>query len=139
MPDAVDDWREHTLLAPLVDVADYVKRIGDHADSAHYRAEEAGCLMRSAIAVQCQALIAYAGWPDHGPACATINEAHELLETVASAVEAVAWSAAQATKEDVDRPGPYAADVDQLRSAARAMLAWAEGQVDSARDDSGAP
>jgi len=138
MADAVDDWRERTLLGPLVDVADYVKRIGDHADSAHYRAEKAGCLMRSAIAVQCQALMAYAGWPDDGPAYATLDKAHELLETLASAVEAVAWSTARAAKEDVDRPGPYAADFDQLRSAARAVLAWADGQVNSARDDSGA-
>ncbi len=76
MADAVDDWRERTLLAPLVDVADYVKRVGDHPDSAHYRAEKAGRLMQSAIAVQCQALMAYAGWPEKGPACATIDEAH---------------------------------------------------------------
>lgn len=139
LADAIDDWRERTLLAPLIDVADYVKRIGDHPDSAHYRAEKAGALLQAAIRLHCQALMAYAGWPeggaDDGPACATIDMAHELLENLAVAVEAVGWSTARAANEDQSSARPYRSDVDQLRQAAKAALAWTDALPASARQD----
>lgn len=139
LADAMDDWRERTLLTPLVDVADYVKRIGDHPDSAHYRAEKAGALLRAAIHLHCQALMAYAGWPeggaDDGPACAIIDMAHELLEDLAVAVGDVVWSTARVAKDDEAGASPYRCDVDQLRDAAKAALAWADGLAASARQD----
>ncbi len=139
LADAVDDWRERTLLAPLVDVADYVKRIGDHPDSAHYRAEKAGGLLEAAIRLQCQALMAYADWPDDGPddgpTCATIDKAFDVLGNVASAVEAVAWSTARAADDDESTPGPYRSEVAQLQGAAKTVLAWSDALAGSARHD----
>jgi hypothetical protein len=61
------DWQEGVILSALVDVADYLKRIGDNPDSSHYRAEKAWGLLTAAIRLQRDTLLAYGGWPEDDP------------------------------------------------------------------------
>jgi len=126
--DAAGDWRERQVLSPLTDVADHVKRIGDHPDSVHYRADKAGPLVHGALRVQNEALLAYAGWPDEdNGATRVIEDATQALTEVAEAVRRAMWSAAGSTN-DPDRPAGtlYRSDAAALTAAARDLARWAD-------------
>ncbi|MGH9209870.1 MAG: hypothetical protein ACRD2C_04220 [Acidimicrobiales bacterium] len=118
--DRAGNWREARILEALCGVADYVKRVGDHPDSAHYRADKAGDLAQSAVWVLRQSFMAYAGWPVDTDQYRAIAAASDTLETVARAVEVALWRIA---------PGGGAlwqSDADQITEAARAVSRWAE-------------
>jgi hypothetical protein len=75
--------RERQVLAALEGVADYVKRIGDHPSSSHYRASKASPLVADAIEV----LVAV--FTVHAPAAAEdeIDEiGRQLRDRLAEAV-----------------------------------------------------
>jgi hypothetical protein len=120
--DRAGDWRERSILEPLADVADYVKRIGDHRDSAHYRADKAGPLVWWAIRVQREAHEAYA--PGDDATAEAIGRASRALSDAADAVNKALWL--------ISRNGGQAAvPTDRLAGAAEALsqtvdAAWAE-------------
>jgi hypothetical protein len=87
------DRQEGAILGALVDVADYVKRIGDNPDSAHYRAEKAGALLTAAIRLHRDALLAYGGWPEDDANEDAVLTAAKLLEDVAEHVRQTMWEA----------------------------------------------
>lgn len=116
------DWQERSVLEPLAHVADYVKRVGDHPDSAHYRADKAGPLVWWAIRVQRAAHEAYA--PGDEATAEAIGRATKALSAAADAVNQALWL--------ISRNGAGAAvSTDRLAGAAEALshavdLAWAE-------------
>lgn len=93
-----DDWREGVILSALVDVADYLKRIGDNPESGHYRAEKAGALLTAAIRLHRDALLAYGGWPEDDPHEHAVLTASRLLEDVADHVRETMWQAMRAAR-----------------------------------------
>jgi hypothetical protein len=101
------DWQEGIILSALVDVADYLKRIGDNPDSSHYRAEKAGALLTAAIRLHRSALLAYGGWPEDDPSEQTVLTASRVLEDVAEQVQQTMWHAmrtARGEPQAADRP-----------------------------------
>ncbi|HET7487956.1 MAG TPA: hypothetical protein VFJ85_08510 [Acidimicrobiales bacterium] len=91
--------QEASLLRCLESVADMVCRIGDHPDSAHYRASKAGSLLEAAIRLHGECVAAYAD-PAITP---ELERATEQLERVADVVGAAMWSrvaAAQGVEHD---------------------------------------
>jgi len=114
------DWAEQAVLGHLASVADMVCRIGDHPDSAHYRAEKAGPLLDAAIDLQWACLDAYVGEGDEEVG-SDLRQANDALRRVATAVRDAMWALA-ATRHgavlDAD-------DAYQLRAAARGFAAWA--------------
>jgi hypothetical protein len=118
------DWAEQSILGPLADVADHVCRIGDHAESAHYRADKAGALLAAAIRLQRETLLGFACWPDEGWHLRTIVEAFEVLEQVRQAVGAVAWITARNARDHCSVL--YESDARRLFDAARQFTGWVE-------------
>lgn len=116
---ARDEYQERAVLAHLADVADMVCRIGDHPDSAHYRASKAGPLLDAAINVQRECFKAYAGDADT-VATEQMERAHDVLGQVADAVRSVMWSFAARGGEGLDRDG-----AGELRRAASCWSSWA--------------
>jgi len=135
--DAAGDWQERAILSPLADVADHVKRIGDHLDSSHYRADKAGPLVDGALRVQNAALLAYAGWPDdEHPAARAIEDATHQLTAVNEVVRQVMWSFAAGANGDSGWPDLlYRSDVAALTAAAREFTRWAAGLAAQAVPD----
>lgn len=124
------DWTERAVLAHLATVADMVCRIGDHPDSAHYRAEKAGPLLDAAIDLQWQCLNAYVGEGDEKVG-GDLEHANDALHRVATAVRTAMWALARtrhgaALDED---------DARQLRAAASGFTAWADGVAAQARPE----
>ena len=116
--DSAGDWQERSVVGQLVEIADYVARIGDNAHSAHYRADKAGPLLQSAIRLQAQTLLGYAGWPE-GDAAVAVERPLDLLGEVTTAVVAMSWLAARGAEL-------YRSDADALNSAVHELVRWAE-------------
>ncbi len=131
--DDVGDWRERAVLGPLADVADYVKRIGDHPELVHYRAEKAGALLHAAVRLQREALLAYAGWPEGGDEERRIIEAADLLEAVARELQADMWLAARRARGDSAAFYRYRAN--ELAAVVNRFTRWASGLMSSAVPD----
>jgi hypothetical protein len=123
-----EDWPECSILDPLADVADYVKRIGDHPESAHYRADKAGELVWWAVRVQHAAHEAYA--PGDDATGEAIEHTTKALRAAGEAVNAALWL--------ISRNGGRAAvSTDRRVGAAEALghaveLAWA--RIDGEED-----
>jgi hypothetical protein len=128
-----DDWDEHSILSPLAGVADHVCRIGDHRESAHYRASKAGPLLASAICVQRETLLGFAGGPLHEWHKGVIVAAFDVLEEVRQAVTAAAWAVARPTAGFGGLL--YESDVRELRDAARRFTCWTEELAPTALPD----
>jgi hypothetical protein len=121
--DEAGDWRERLILEPLASVADYVKRIGEHGVSAHYRADKAGDLVASALRVQREAVLAYAR-SERGEDDAADDELHRAARALAQAavaVEQALWSMARGWADGLP--------VDGLLRAAQALSAAVEAQA----------
>jgi hypothetical protein len=118
------DWDEQSILGPLADVADQVCRIGDHRESAHYRADKAGALLLAAIRVQRETLLGFAGWPEEGWHERTIVGAFEVLEQVRQAVGTVAWTAARQARDHCSVL--YDSDARRLFDAVGTFTGWVE-------------
>ena len=119
--DRAGDWREYEILSPLASVADMVCRIGDHPDSAHYRASKAGPLVDAALRVHLACMQAYLG-ADAGPAVDELAKAHDIVGQVVGAVRTVMWAIAQgAHGEDLTDD-----EFRRLRQATAELSAWAE-------------
>lgn len=120
--DEADDWPDALILELLGSVADYVKRIGDHRDSAHYRADKSGDLVMSALRVQREAVFAYARSErgDDDAADRELERAAKALAEVAGAVEGALWAVAQGWASGLP--------VDGLVRAAKALTAAVEAQ-----------
>jgi hypothetical protein len=122
------DGRERAILDPLADVADYVKRIGDHPQSAHYRADKSDALVWWAIRVQRAAHEAHA--PGDDATGEAIEHTTKALRVAAEAVMKALWL--------ISRNGGRAAvSTDRLAGAAEALghaveLAWA--RIDGEED-----
>lgn len=95
-----DDWQEGIILSALVDVADYLKRIGDNPDSSHYRADKAGALLTAAIRLHHDLLLAYGGWPEDDPNEHAVLTASRMLEDVADHVRQTMWQAMRAARDE---------------------------------------
>lgn len=132
--DGDGDWQERVLLGHLVEVADYVARIGDNTHSAHYRADKAGPLLQSAIQLQEQALVGYAGWPEDEAVMRRIEEPLDLLAALATPVVGAAWLAARGAQGGGDAT-LYRSQVSELLSAVHQMAAWAEKLAATAEPD----
>jgi hypothetical protein len=130
---ATGDWDEQSILAPLADVADHVCRVGDHRESAHYRADKAGALLSAAIRLQRETLLGFAGWPDEGWHLRTIVEAFDVLEQVRQAVGTVAWMAARQARDHCSTL--YESDARRLFEAARQFSGWVEDVADTPEPD----
>lgn len=124
------DWSERAVLVHLATVADMACRIGDHPDSAHYRAEKAGPLLDAAIDLQSECLNAYVGEGDEKVG-GDLEQANDALRRVATAVRNAMWALAGT------RHGAALDDSDarQLRAAASGFTAWAEGVAARARPE----
>lgn len=122
--DRAGDWQERSILDPLASVADYVKRIGDHGASAHYRADKAGDLVWWALRLEREALVAYAR-DERGD-----NATEDALERAA---EVRARAAQTATKALwlVARTGPRRLPLEALERAATSLSV----AVDAAWDE----
>jgi hypothetical protein len=94
------DWQEGTILNGLVDVADYLKRIGDNPESSHRRAEKAGALLKAVIRLHREALLAYGGWPEDDANECAVRTGCRLLEDVAEHVRQAMWQAMRAARGD---------------------------------------
>jgi hypothetical protein len=94
------DWKEGVILSALVDIADYVKRIGDNPDSSHYRAEKVGALLTAAIRLQRDTLLAHGGWPEDDPNEEAVLTAFRLLDDVAQHIRQTMWQAMHAARGD---------------------------------------
>lgn len=105
--DTAGDWQERCILEPLASVADHVKRIGDHRDSAHYRADKSGPLVTAALRVQREALAAYVAgqWGDDSPAADAIEATADALDDAAAAVLKALWLIAHAGPQSLPTPG----------------------------------
>ena len=122
-----DEWGERAVLGRLAVVADMACRIGDHADSAHYRAEKAGTLVEAALGVELECLNAYLG-EGCDEAAGELEQASRAVESVAEAVRSAMWSWAAA-----DSAAVHDADVARdLRRAAAAFSRWADRAADRA-------
>jgi len=128
--DRAGDWREARLLEALGGVADYVKRIGDHPGSAHYRADKAGDLVIDAVHVLRLAFLAYAGWPQDTPQAAAIRGAVDALQTTCRAVERALWSNTR-----TGGVGVFAFDLGAIGDAARTFVRWADALAATAVPD----
>ncbi len=127
LADKAGDAKECALLEHLASIADMVCRIGDHPDSAHYRADKSGPLLRSAAHLQLECLRSYLGGADDD-AQAELDEATDVLEKVQAAVRRAMWVIAGAHR------GANLEDDDlrALTSAAKAFTTWASAVVDRA-------
>lgn len=125
--EAEQQWQERAVLGRLAVVADMVCRIGDHADSAHYRAEKAGILVEAALAVELECLTAYLG-DGCDETAEDLAQASRAVEIVAEAARAAMWSWAGADSAAVlDEDA-----VRDLRRAAGAFSRWANRVADRA-------
>jgi hypothetical protein len=127
------DWAEQSVLAPLADVADHVCRIGDHDESAHYRADKAGSLLAAAVRVQCETLLGYAGWPEGSPEERAIVDAFDQLEEVRQAIGIVTWTAARHARDDTSVL--YSSDAQRLFDAAHQFGRWVDEVATTAQPD----
>lgn len=128
LADEAGDANEWALLEHLASIADMVCRIGDHPESAHYRAEKSGPLLRSAAYLQLECLRAYLGDADDD-AAAELEQATDALEKVHDAVTRAMWASAGA------RRGATFEDDDAraVKSAVKAFTDWAGMVVERAR------
>ena len=104
------DWQEAVILSALVDVADYVKRIGDNPDSAHYRAEKAGTLLTAAIRLHRDALLAFGGWPEDDASEQAMDSASRLLHDAARNAQQTMWQAMRAAHRETEGQGEQSLD-----------------------------
>lgn len=133
--DAAGDWQERQVLAPLADVADHVKRVGDHRDSSHYRADKAGVLVDAALRVQRETMLAYAGWPDDDhPVTRAIEDATKVLSSVVEAVRRAMWSAGAGDSYGLDG-ALYRSDAEAVTAAGREFSRWAQALAANAVAD----
>lgn len=119
--DGGEDWRERSILGPLVDVADSVRRVGDNPE-AHYRADKAGDLLNAALCLQQQTLLAYAAWPE-GEAADAICEPYDLIRAVVAGVASATW----ATASGSGRTRLTSKDSSDLTAAVRQLERWVSG------------
>jgi hypothetical protein len=82
------------LWESLASVADYLRRIVDHGDSRHYRADKAGELVASALRVQRDAMADLAGDLDD-PWIERLYDLHHLADNLTTGLTAAMWSATQ--------------------------------------------
>lgn len=128
LADEAGHAQEWAVLAHLASIADMVCRIGDHPDSAHYRAEKSGPLLRSAAYLQLECLRAYLGDADDD-ADAELERATDALEKVHAAVGRAMWATAGARRgATLDE-----ADLRAVRDAAKAFTDWSCAVVERAR------
>lgn len=120
------DWCEAATLSALVDVADYLKRIGDNPDSAHYRAEKAGALLDAAIRVQRTAMLSYGGWPEDDANEHAVVAASRLLERTADHVGQAMWHAMCAARGDAQPLGRH--EAGELVHLGQELARWATQQ-----------
>jgi hypothetical protein len=120
------DWQEGTILSALVDVADYLKRIGDHPESSHYRAEKAGALLSAVIRLHRDVLLAYGGWPEDDTNERAVLTGSRLLEDVTEHVRQAMWQAMRAARGDT--PTMSRPDTDSLVHVGRQLARWAGRQ-----------
>lgn len=135
LADAAGDWQEREILSLLADVADYLKRIGNHRDSTHYRAEKAGALLHAAIRVERETLLAYAGWPEESDDERAIMEASELLEDIIGQVRAAMWRSGRHARGDDSLMCRH--EAAELSTVVRRLSRWADEQVLKAGPDYG--
>ena len=122
-----EQWQERAVLGRLAVVADMACRIGDHPESAHYRAEKAGTLVEAALRVELECLNAYLG-DGCDETAEELAQACRAVEILAEAVRAAMWSWAHADSAAV-------LDDDarrDLRRAAGAFSRWANRVADRA-------
>lgn len=118
------DWQETAILFHLTTVADMMCRIGDHGDSAHYRADKVANLVDAALALEAECLNAYLG-DGCDETAADLERASRVLRGVAEAVRGAMWSFARADSgAALDRD-----DVRDLRRALAAFATWTNGAV----------
>jgi len=120
------DWQEGLILSALVDVADYLKRIGDNPESSHYRAEKAGALLTAAIRLHRDALLAYGGWPDDDDNERALLSSSRLLEDVAGRVRQSMWQAMRAARGE--SPALNRSETDRFVHVGRQLERWAARQ-----------
>jgi hypothetical protein len=125
---AADDagaWHEAAVLGDLADIADYVARIGDVADSAHYRADKAGPLLDAAIRLQEDVFLAVAAWPaEDTPLARAVAEATMALDDAATAVRRALWDLMHSAHY-ADEPAVYRSTSRRLAAAAGELSRWA--------------
>lgn len=121
------EWRERAVLGRLAVVVDMACRIGDHADSAHYRAEKAGTLVEAALRVELECLNAYLG-DGCDETAEDVAQACRAVEVVAEAVRTAMWGWAAADSAAVLDDD----SVRDLRRAAGAFSRWANRVADRA-------
>lgn len=127
--DETGDWHERAILSPLVDVADYLRRLTLARATPHYRADKAGPLVRAAHRAQLEAFQAYAGWPDDdAPTERDLHDAAEVLDDVCTAVRGAMWATARG--EDITH-----SQARKLSDAARRLTKWAEHRSAAAVPD----
>lgn len=114
------------ILSALVDVADYLKRIGDNPGSSHYRAEKARALLTAAIRLHRDALLAYGGWPDDDDNERALLSSSRLLEDVSGRLGQSMWQAMRAARGDT--PAPNRSETDNLVHVGRQLERWAKRQ-----------
>jgi hypothetical protein len=120
------DWQEGTILSALVDVADYLKRIGDNSESSHYRAEKAGALLIAAIRLHRDTLLAYGGWPEDDTNEQALLTTSRLIEDVAEHARHAMWQAMRAARGD--RHAMTASEADGFVHAGRQLARWGARQ-----------
>lgn len=113
----VEDWPLRDVLAPLAEVADYVCRIGDHTDSAHYQVSKAGPLVHSAMRVRANAFERF----DSRRVGECADKMAEVLIALEASMAACLWTRAR-TGDEV-----YRSDADALRTALADLTSWVEG------------
>lgn len=111
-----DDYVEAALLSPLAGVADMVCRIGDHRQSAHYRADKSGDLVLDALRTRDEAMIGHAHTSEAGDA---IHEATELVLKLERAMESALWTIARGEPT-------YSSLADRLNDAVWPLVEWAK-------------
>jgi hypothetical protein len=100
-------WHERDLISALLGVVDHARRIYQ-ADSAHYRCEKSGTLLREAINVQ---RAAFRRYEDSGE----VDLAHTVTTDVVNAIRVVLFGLTRGALEETD--------VRQLRALGLAGLA----------------
>lgn len=136
--DRAGDWRERCVLEPLTDVADYVKRVGDHGDSAHYRADKASELTAAAVRLLRETFLAYANWPDDAESAGgAVVQATRALDAALEAVNRALWCIGHAVSDvRADKPDAVlASDAAAIAAAARRFDSWVRTIADQAIPD----
>ncbi len=133
--DDSDDWPERNILAPLVDVADHLKRVANGTGD-HYRAGKTGPLVVAAHAAQLQTFRGYAARPPDGTdGQQALDSAAELLDDLTTVIRVAMRATARGERDEGEGRQVTVRDARDAGDVARRFTAWAAALAEHAVPD----